>query len=869
MEKQKSPEIKQEKIEKKEPEKQAPKLSAKEKEQTEKRVAELGTRLAKCLELIANLPEGKIQETAKEKYKEAKKLLDEASKDLKTLVPDTIEKIANNLEEEEKKTAKRIEDLIKIGVREDYAKKYLSDKQCKASETLGLDKMIAFLTEASKIGVSHSDSFNMWKSVWNPEMPEDKLINILLDMKASGITDDFYAVYNNANGKKEDYKKTGDIINSINISPEELNKFYGRFTGLNANQLSNIVDTMMQQGVSKDFYDIYEISNRFRITNPNYKRISAFIEFKDKDDSLLNLYELHGEEKTIKEYMKKFTETYSEKKKENIIAYAIDSYKTETNIDQSIQYISFLETQGINGPKNFRLLHELMPDTKDIEKIPKEDIDAMEKLGLDKVNAIILAKEKGKDAIPLDGGNWGTENFITTFSKQGLKEVELTILNILSRGNIDNAKDMIQSGNIDRILHGGNDAALFITLMKKANMDNKDILSIWQDTAGSGCSTSDAINTASNISNFLNSIPSIRPAIIKEKNESTTQFEYNDINGLIDAANSYSMFKSDEIQKFAEDLLHSHKDVPLKNLATFLSDPSLPLCIEISKILVGNNRETALQIGRSLFNQGLTTMPDQETLSLKIEKWQELQDSVDKEKLWEDTNTIALFNNEKWPDGNGRFNVEKEKEDLKKSIGPKGNLSTFTPSDNPNAEELRQLKISVLNKVATTKPPMRFIFSGHGSPNKLYVTNGEIKNGKIDEGENDKLNGITVEELAKAVIERSKNFPDQLEMIAKDTYIFSSCSNNEFMRTFYSLIQKENGVSPRTIGESEYGQYGFSTKDKRYNIYEFGKTGTTLGDVRKKQIYYTASNITIYAPNKEGQPQQIGRAEKNQNSRNT
>lgn len=889
MEKQKTPEIKKEEIDKKEPEKKAPKISEKEKEKTEKRISELKTRLAKCPELISNLPEGQIKEAAKEKYKEAKKLLEEASKDLKNLVLNTIEKIANNLEEQEKKMTQRAEDLQKIGVSEEYAKKYLSDNRCRANEALGLDKMVAFLLEANTLGVNPDDAFNMWRNVWESSMKEDELVGIIKEMKEYGIIDHFYAIYKEVNTKKLNYLKTAIILREINISPEELNRFYGRNSGVDAQELVQVINAMQRQGISKNFYDIYNVSTL--IVNPNYQRIASFLEFK-KDNKQFNdiveMYSLKGSTETIKAYMKTFIETYSSKTNENILASAVEAYKTEPSIDKAMSYIAFLESRGIDGLKNFRVLHELLPDIKDIEKIPKADIAALEAIGLDKVSAIILAKEKPKDAIPLEGGPWGVENFAATFSRPNMKDGEIGILYLLSNGDVANAKNMLKANNgyIDEILKGGNNALLFINIMKKIDMDNNAILVIWSARSGI---RNNAVKSASNIENFLKYLPTAKSdntLDLLNAADSYAKFEPTEIKGFLDYV--FSRQKSPlldlkntlndstlptGIKTLINNATSEYKQIPLKNLATFLEDPTLPLSIEILKTLGTNDREMALQIGRSLYYQGITVLPDKKILELKIKIWEKLQTSVDQEKLWEGTNVVSVHNNEKWLGLKSRFHTEEDEENLRTSIGPNGNLTSFEASRTPTAEELHQLKTDVLHKVETTPPPMRFYFSGHGGPDALYLTHGQIKDGKIDEGQFHGVNHIDSEELATAVAKRSKNFPDQLDWLKTDTYMFSSCMNNQFMRNFYAKIKDQGGIAPRSIGESEYGQNSFTTNpmvaDKHASIYGFGKTGTTFGDVRKNERNYKYSNITIYVPNQEGQPQQIAKAEKHKNHLNS
>lgn len=866
-------EVKKEKPEQKEVANQPADLSTKEKaaalnekEKTEQRINQLGNKLIKCLELIRKLPAGKIKETSKNKYEEAKKILAEATINFRSTITNSIDKITNTLEEEGKKMTKRIEDLQKIGVSEYYAKKYIADTECEASKRLGPDRMIAFLVEANNFEVRPDDAFNIWKHIWKKSMSENQLLDIITDMKANGITDHFFAVYKESKGKKENYKKAATTLNNIKISPEELNKFYTIPDAISAKKLDRVLDEMMRQGISNNFYETYQIA--IYIENPNYKRVFELLDIENITDAsdMSHVYSLRGETNTIKEYIKKFIETYNPAENNKNLNYAIDAFKTEPNIDKVIKYISFLYSQGLDGLKDFRVLHEIVPEIKDIESIPKKDIATLEALGIDKVSAIILAKEKIKNSISFKGE---PENFVRALYKPEMKDKELAILYLLSAGDIDDAKKLILKSKesndpldpIKNILEGGNNATLFITILDKTNLTTSTILHIWSTTEEF---PQLAISQALGIRNLINNLPRLRDSLLSE----------DGISYLNNVAGQYARFKGPEIKKFIEDLFSRHLETPVSNLATFLSDPSLPLSIEVSKVLGTDDREMALQIGRSLYSQGITSLPDKKTLALKIKEWEALQAAIDKEKLWEGTNVITVANNEKNILGQRRFDILVDK--LNKSIGPNGTISSFTPSENPTSTELIELKRDILNKIATTPPPMRFFFNGHGGPNKLYLTNGEIKNGKIYEGNWQDANNISSEELAEATAKRRLNFPNKLDLIEKDTYIFSSCYNNEFMRKFYESIEEQEGIAPRAIGESEYGQYAFSPtitlgliKSENEKLYRFGETGTTFGDIRKNQHKFRHSNITIYAPNKKGQPQQIGKAKTNKENKNS
>ena len=107
-----------------------------------------------------------------------------------------------------------------------------------------------------------------------------------------------------------------------------------------------------------------------------------------------------------------------------------------------------------------------------------------------------------------------------------------------------------------------------------------------------------------------------------------------------------------------------------------------------------------------------------------------------------------------------------------------------------------------------------------------------------------------------------KNFPEKRAELSKDVYIFHSCFNHNFIR---KVLERNTGVQPIMMGESEYGQYGFSKEvvgpkeDLLYAVIGAGGTGSresTVKTVMDDQRFYKTSNFTIYVPG-DDKPQQI------------
>ncbi len=312
-----------------------------------------------------------------------------------------------------------------------------------------------------------------------------------------------------------------------------------------------------------------------------------------------------------------------------------------------------------------------------------------------------------------------------------------------------------------------------------------------------------------------------------------------------------------EMQKFVEEMIRRHNSTTYMNVRHFAEDELLQVSLEVYKNMEKKDVEEAIRFGRSLFLHGMNTLPDEQTLQKELKKFNEVQAKADKIQIVAGRNVVKLNNGEIWDEGGEgykkgelRFNDEERRKELIKSIGPMppGSLLNLAPeSDKPTVKNLAEVKKRALEAIMTTPPPMTFMFDGHGGTDKLYMNNGKVSGDKPIGVDTD---FITTNEIASAISKRKEKF--SREALLQDIYIYASCMNHNFMRNVYKEIKCLGGVPPISIGESEYGQYGFSDMDKFKNMYQFGTLGTTIGHLRENELKYLSSNFTIFVPDENG-----------------
>ncbi|MFH1533909.1 MAG: hypothetical protein ABID64_03180 [Nitrospirota bacterium] len=233
------------------------------------------------------------------------------------------------------------------------------------------------------------------------------------------------------------------------------------------------------------------------------------------------------------------------------------------------------------------------------------------------------------------------------------------------------------------------------------------------------------------------------------------------------------------------------------------------------------------------------------------------QKQNEKTTIYQKRNIIFLANNEKSKNGQSRFRNPA----IISSIRTQGGIlpeNKILMGEN-NKQDLLKKKNNFLTFLSNTKGPLTAHINAHGGPNAIYLSGGQLVNGKIGESKYDVK--ITYKEIANALIQRNKNFPQEKPPIL----IFDTCYNHTIMRKIYAEI-KGKTHPPITIGASEYNQFSIIDSTNKYgstfNQYALKmQTATKDNPLRIKDIiknqYLSDTNVTIYVPTFQGKIKQI------------
>lgn len=229
-------------------------------------------------------------------------------------------------------------------------------------------------------------------------------------------------------------------------------------------------------------------------------------------------------------------------------------------------------------------------------------------------------------------------------------------------------------------------------------------------------------------------------------------------------------------------------------------------------------------------------------------------------QLFRNRNIVVAGHEEKKRNGSPRFATQALQDSIKAQT-QEHKFQIYVPKDN-TLESLQQVKAATLAAIRTTPPPFTFLFDGHGSPDGIYFSDGQIAGVTDERGDQKKITEtaatikITVEELVNALRDRARNFPQlgKLPPDKKDIFIFGSCYSHTFMRSLYAALQNDNMPAPITISTSEYGQYGFSKQESSFgsdfleNTLGLWSGKSTLGNVMDWNMKQDKSSPAIYIP---------------------
>lgn len=179
-------------------------------------------------------------------------------------------------------------------------------------------------------------------------------------------------------------------------------------------------------------------------------------------------------------------------------------------------------------------------------------------------------------------------------------------------------------------------------------------------------------------------------------------------------------------------------------------------------------------------------------------------------------------------------------------------------------ESLKEAKDAILKNIVSAGHPFTFVFEGHGSPEAIYLSDGEVIDEKRVRETPDTIR-ITVAELATALRLRSEWFPavgDPADPRRRDILVLESCFNADFLRALHTRLG--DAPKPIVLGASEYGQYSYDQKSDTLGshffsgVLQMGKKNhiSTFGDVFEHE-FEGPTNPSIYGPDEKNTTQQV------------
>ncbi len=230
-----------------------------------------------------------------------------------------------------------------------------------------------------------------------------------------------------------------------------------------------------------------------------------------------------------------------------------------------------------------------------------------------------------------------------------------------------------------------------------------------------------------------------------------------------------------------------------------------------------SNRERKdwiLRVARNMYVSDIK--PTEENFEQVFKKTLEMRNNQEilDQSLFTGRNVALFAHNEKWSEEEkfDRFGTSTTISALKDQ-SPE-NLTVFKAIENTEQNLVGQ-KRNLLDFLSS-HDKVTLVVNAHGGPDAIYFTNGvPNKKGVIDK-RND-FDYVTVDELALTLEQRFDNGHTDVPIL-----IFSSCYNQDFIRSLYDHVVRINDVKKKSIpmpimcGSTEYGQFGYSDYDSKY-----------------------------------------------------
>ena len=241
--------------------------------------------------------------------------------------------------------------------------------------------------------------------------------------------------------------------------------------------------------------------------------------------------------------------------------------------------------------------------------------------------------------------------------------------------------------------------------------------------------------------------------------------------------------------------------------------------------------------------------------------------------LFQGREVLHVAHSELRKDKTNRFGSEPLKEAIR-SQSIKDGYTFIRPK--ATKESLKKAKEDILVKIVSAGHPFTFVFEGHGSPEAIYLSDGEVIDEKNVRETPDTIR-ITVTELAAALRLRSEKYRlevgDPVDPRRRDILVLGSCFNADFLRSLH--VRLGDAQKPIVLGESEFGQYGYDQKENTFGSHFFSdvlqlkksKDGhiSKFSDVFEHELE-GATNPSIYVPDERNTTQQVTQIDREKGS---
>ncbi|MCF7831709.1 MAG: hypothetical protein K9M36_02395 [Candidatus Pacebacteria bacterium] len=296
--------------------------------------------------------------------------------------------------------------------------------------------------------------------------------------------------------------------------------------------------------------------------------------------------------------------------------------------------------------------------------------------------------------------------------------------------------------------------------------------------------------------------------------ESRYTEDLHDFYREIDQFNSdrrVSTFIEDPALSYVQKLGYTKEKPPMyhEDTITIPNGPGSDSIFSLDEQLPGREYEISLWVARNMYIEGVS--PTEENFKKYFAKTLELRDNqefLDLE-LFKGRDVITLGHEEQgseWEQGQ-RFLTQKTLTKIQDQLPE--TLTSFKPD---SANSFAGIKNGFLEQIKKSQSPT-IVFDGHGGPDALYLSNGEIGADGFPEPVTEDMY-ISFSELANALAVRDQLMPSGERPI----FISSACFNQDFIRMLYEELEAMDiKVLPIMIGSSEYGQFGFSHPNSKFN----------------------------------------------------